>query len=173
MNILELRVKLGVFKEMNIIGGTALQFTIEEKFKTIVDQLEKAEKEESIEKVDSIPYLDLLADMTQAFLALPINDELCTYFNFLTEVLFNWNANCACDKKIEAFSLMLNRLIEVRSKMKVSTDMMKDVYERYIDLANWQPPIFDLAVEYFDKLLDDNEKKIIEQGTKTKCDESE
>jgi len=159
MNILELRVKLGVFKEMKILEGTEIQCEIEDKFKAIFDQLEKAEKGQTVEAIDSLPYLDLLANMTQAFLNLPINDELCTYFNFLTEVLFNWNANCVKDNKIASFSLMLNRLIEIRGRLKISTDMMKDVFERYTDLSNWHPPIFDLAVEYFDKLLEENEKQ--------------
>jgi hypothetical protein len=100
------------------------------------------------------------------FLTSSISDDLCSYFNFLTEVLFNWNANCVCDKKIEVFSLMLNRLIEVRNRLKNSTEIMKDSYGRYIELANWQPPIFDLAIDYFNKLLEENEKKISVQGTK-------
>lgn len=158
MNILELRVKLGVFKEMKILEGTDIQLEIEEKFKVICGQLEKITKGEEVEKVDSLPYLDFISKLSHYFLIAPITDDLCTYFNFLTEVLFNWNANCLCDKKIEVFSLMLNRLIEVRNRLKISIDIMKESYERYVELANWQPPIFDLAVEYFDKLLDENEK---------------
>jgi hypothetical protein len=160
MKILELRVKLGVFKEMKILEGTNLQLEIEEKFKVIFDQLEKVEKGEEIEKVDSIPYVDFIAKMTHAFLTLPITDDFCTYLNFLTEVLFNWNSNCLCDIKVEVFSLSLNRLIEVRNRLKISTEVMKDSYERYVELANWQPPVFDLAIDYFDKLLEENEKKV-------------
>jgi hypothetical protein len=166
MKILELRVKLGVFKEMKILEDTNLQSEIEEKFKVIFDQLEKIEKGESIEKIDSIQYVNLIASLSSHFLTSSISDDLCVYFNFLTEVLFNWNANCVCDKKIEVFSLMLNRLIEVRNRLKSSTEIIKDSYGRYIELANWQPPIFDLAIDYFDKLLEDNEKKISERVTK-------
>ena len=166
MNILELRVKLGVFKEMKILEGTDIQLEIEEKFKVICGQLEKSIKGEEVEKIDSLPYLDFISKLSYYFLIAPITDDLCTYFNFLTEVLFNWNANCLCDKKIEVFSLMLNRLIEVRNRLKISIDIMKDSYERYIELANWQPPVFDLAVEYFDKLLEDNEKKQKKSGEK-------
>jgi hypothetical protein len=158
MNILELRVKLGVFKEMKMLEGSPLQSEIEDKYKTIFNQLEKIEKGEEIEKIDSLPYVDLLANMTEAFLSLTLTDDMCQYFNFLTEVLYNWNNNYLKDNKISSFSLALNRLVELRNRLQNSTNMMKDVYERYVDLANWQPPIFDLAVEYFDKLLEENEK---------------
>jgi len=158
MNILELRVKLGVFKEMNILGEDNLQFEIEEKFKVIFNQLEKVMKGEKIDPVDSYPYIELISQMSDYFLNFPLTEDICTYFNFLTEVLYNWSANCLVDKKIQIFSMMLNRLIEIKVKLIYSTDIMKDSFERYVELASWQPPIFDLAVNYFDKMLEENEK---------------
>lgn len=158
MNILELRVKFGVFKEMNILEDAQLQSELNEKFTVVINQLEKVNKQEKIEPVDKALYHDLITKLSLYFLSYSTTDDLCSYFNFVTEVLFNWNANCLCDKNLEVSCVMLNRLIETRNRLIYSIGVMKDAYERYIDLANWQPPVFDLAINYFDKLLEENEK---------------
>jgi hypothetical protein len=164
MNILELRVKFGIFKESNTLKQENLQKELEEKMSFIFKHLEKLHKDEVVSDiiVDKEAYLNLISNMAEYFLSTGLQDEVCDYFNFITEVLFNWNKNTVKNKQIEIFSLMLNRLIECRNTFQKSTIVMKESYERYVELANWQPPVFDLAVEYFDKLLEENEKGKIE-----------
>jgi hypothetical protein len=161
MNILELRVKLGIFKEKKVIESVDLQRDIEEYMNIIFDYLEKLMKDEDVSDIVFVrdKYLGFIANLSGYFLNAPINDDVCDYFNFITETLFNWNRNSIKDFNIEIFSLLLNRMVETRNSLTDGISVMKDANERYIELANWQPPVFDLAVEYFDKLLEENEKQ--------------
>jgi hypothetical protein len=161
MNILELRVKLGIFKEKNIIDGIELQKDIENYMNIIFDYLEKLMKDEDVSQIVFIrdKYLGFIANLAGYFLNAPISDDACEYLNFITETIFNWNRNSIKDFNIEIFTLLLNRMIETRNQLVTGINVMKDANERYMELANWQPPVFDLAIEYFEKLLEENEKK--------------
>lgn len=160
MNNLELKVKYGVFKESKIIEDEKLQAELDEKIKFIFDYLDMLYKDKDVSSISVDPnsYIELVSNMSSYFLSSPIHNDLCEYFNFLTEVIFNWNRNSIKNPQLETFSLMLNRLIECRNRFVQATDIIKDSFERYIELSNWQPPVFDLAIEYFDKLLEENEK---------------
>ncbi len=160
MNNLELKVKYGVFKESKILEDEKLQVELDEKIKFIFDYLDMLYKDKDVSSitVDINSYIELVSNMSSYFLSSPVHDDLCQYFNFITEVIFNWSRNSIKSSQLETFSLMLNRLIECRNRFKESTDIIKDSFERYIELANWQPPVFDLSIEYFEKLLEQNEK---------------
>lgn len=168
MNILELRVKFGIFKESITLEDSDLQKELNERMSDIFSYLEKLYRDQDVSNflIDKESYINLISRLSSYFMNFPIHNDISEFFGFITEVIYNWNNNSLKDKNIETFTLMFNRLIECRNKLNQSIDIIKESYERYVELSNWQPPVFDLAIEYFDKLLEDNEQKIQEKVTK-------
>ena len=97
-----------------------------------------------------------LADL---LLNVSIDENFCKLINKYTELTYNWNQNCHKNKTIQVLCLLMSRLEETRTAMTSSIENMKIIGERQRDLAEWSPPIFDLAKEYLEQLLIKNETR--------------
>lgn len=158
MNFLEIRMKVEGYIKDKIILDDNIEKEIKDNMSIIMDQIECAMKGEPTTTLDPDPIILFISALHDFFLTSPLTNKICDFLLLVTEIIYNWNANSINDKRISVFILSLNRLVEIRQKMTLSITVMKDIYERYMDLVNWQPPVFDLAVNYFDKLLEENEK---------------
>jgi len=108
---------------------------------------------------DSVTVKKSIIFLADLLLNVSIDNLFCKLVNKYTELTYNWNQNCCQDKIVEVVCLLISRLEETRTSMLVSIESMKAINERQKDLAAWTPPIFELAKEYLDQLLIENETK--------------
>jgi hypothetical protein len=60
---------------------------------------------------------------------------------------------------IRQLCLYVSRTCEIRNDFISTINTLKDVDDRLRDLSSWSPPSYDIAKEYFEKLLEKNETK--------------
>jgi len=108
---------------------------------------------------DHVLIEEVIIYLADLLLNVSINELFCKLINKYTELTYNWNQNCCQNKMVKVVCLLMSRLEETRTSMLVSIESMKAINERQKDLAGWTPPIFELAKEYLDQLLIENETK--------------
>lgn len=102
-----------------------------------------------------------------------INEKTSKFIQTYLEVIFNWNKEVYKNNRLSTVILMTNKLIEVKNIMDESTTFMKDLIERNKDLGGWHPPVFEVAKEYFDHLLNKYESEEQGNNEETRCTTTE
>jgi len=113
--------------------------------------------EQNIKRV--APVMDCVLAVSSAVLEAPINKEFSDFIHAFSEFVFNWNSNTYKDELLRQIPLFMNRFIEARNVMLTTTTVIKDVDQRMRDLSSWNPPAYEIATDYFEKLLKENEKE--------------
>jgi len=103
--------------------------------------------------------LDSMMFIGNLVLEAPLYDDFCKFVSSYVELSFNWNANTFQDEILRQMSLYIGRTIESRNIMMKSIGIVKDVDERMRDLSSWTPPAYEVAADYFEKLIEKHEKE--------------
>jgi len=116
---------------------------------------------------------EIIFGLSKFILDSPINIKTSNFIMNFCEIIFNWNNIIYKNNKLPIIVLMLNRLIEMMISMKDSIKVMKDLAERNKDLGGWDPPVFEVAKEYFEQLLKKHESEEIVSNEETRCSATE
>ena len=103
--------------------------------------------------------LNALLMISQKVLEGPIDDKFLEFSTAFTELVYNWNANVQRDEVLRQLSLYVSRTFDIRNNVIETTRVLKDLDERMRDLSSWSPPSYEIAKEYFEALLEENEKE--------------
>jgi hypothetical protein len=103
--------------------------------------------------------LDCLLCISSKTLNAPISDKSSEFSSAFSELVFNWNENIQKDEVIKQICLFISRISEMRDIIISSIKVLKDVDNRMRDLSTWSPPAYEISKEYFEKLLENNERK--------------
>lgn len=126
-----------------------------EDFKTLVDGNKEIEQNKN--RVTSV--ISCVLCVSSYVLDAPINKDFSNFVVAFSELVFNWNSNSYKDELLRQIPLFMNRFIEVRNTMTTTTTIIKDVDQRMRDLNSWTPPAYEISIDYFEKLLKENEKE--------------
>ena len=88
-----------------------------------------------------------------------IDNDFLEFSTAFTELIYNWNANVQQDEVLRQLSLYVSRTFDIRKNVIETTRVLKDLDERMRDLSSWSPPSYEIATEYFEALLEENEKE--------------
>ena len=103
--------------------------------------------------------LNCLLCISSHVLASPLHDRFIAFSLAYSEMVYNWNANLQKDEVLRQLCTYISRFSEIRNDLIITTNVLKDVDDRLRDLSSWSPPSYEIAKEYFEKLLEENEKE--------------
>lgn len=113
--------------------------------------------EQNANKFDVV--LNGLLMISQKILEGPIDKEFLQFSTAFTQLIYNWNANVQHDEVLRQLCLYVIRTFDIRNNVIETTRVLKDLDERMRDLSSWSPPSYEIATEYFEALLEENEKE--------------
>lgn len=130
-------------------------------FKIISDDVHGMIDGENIEQNQNAfqEVLSTLLMVSASVLNAPIDKNFARFITAFSELVYNWNANIWKDEVLHQMSLYMSRMVEVRNAMMITTTIMKDIDERMRDLSSWSPPAYEVAKEYFELLLKENDEE--------------
>lgn len=123
-------------------------------FKKLIDEKEVKKDEDRFTKL-----LNCLLVVGANVLVSPMHDRFVIFATAYSEMVFNWNANTHQDEVLRQLCLYISRVCEVRGDLITATNVLKDVDDRLRELSSWTPPSYEIATEYFEKLLEENETR--------------
>lgn len=101
--------------------------------------------------------LNCLLSISAHILESPMHDRFVSFALAYSELVFNWNSNIQKDEVLRQLCLYISRTCEIRNDLIITTNVLKDVDGRLRDLSSWSPPSYEIAKEYFERLLEENE----------------
>lgn len=75
-------------------------------------------------------------------------------------IIYNYNNNVLKNKNIELLCALGNMIIKLYMESANTAQLLRDVYNHYMDLRNWMPPAFSISKAYLEKLLDANQESL-------------
>jgi hypothetical protein len=123
-------------------------------FKKLLQEEEVKHNEDRFVKV-----LNCLLTVSAYVLDAPMHNRFVTFAMAYSEMIFNWNANMQKDEVLRQLCLYVSRTCEVRNDIVTTVNVLKDVDDRLRELSSWTPPSYEIATEYFEKLLEENETR--------------
>ena len=102
--------------------------------------------------------LNCLLCISAHILESPMHDRFVSVALAYSELIFNWNSNVQKDEVLRQLCLYISRTCEIRNDLIITTNVLKDVDDRLRELSSWSPPSYEIAKEYFEKLLEENER---------------
>jgi len=103
--------------------------------------------------------LNTMLMVSSSVLNAPIDKSFSKFITSFSELIYNWNANIWKDEVFHQICLYMSRTVELRNTMLETVNIIKDVEDRMRDLSSWSPPAYEVAKEYFDQLLKENDEK--------------
>lgn len=113
--------------------------------------------EQNEKKIVSV--IDSMLTISKHVLNAPINEVFANFVTAYSELAYNWNNNLYQDELLRQLPIYMGRIIESRDAMVKMTKIIKEIDERMRDLSTWSPPAYEIATDYFEKLLKENEKE--------------
>ena len=130
-------------------------------YKIITDDIQGMidgkEIEQNVKRVAEV--MDIVLMISSKVLDAPLTDKFCLFVSSFSEMIFNWNNNIYQDELLRQIPLYMSRIVETRHAMIKTTKVMKDIDERIRILSSWHPPAYEIAIDYFEKLLKENGKE--------------
>lgn len=161
MKFEEIVENLNCFLENPVIFNEEQLKKIQTSVKVMLGDFDLMMKGENVEQTNEkiVGVVDATLMTSGVVLECPLSDAFSTFITSYSELVFNWNGNLYKDELLRQLPLYMGRIIETRNEINKSVLIVKDIDERMRDLAAWCPPAYEVATDYFEKLLEENEKE--------------
>lgn len=111
------------------------------------------------DKTDPKKFEDFLYTLANFVLYENLSGSASADIMEFTEIVYNWNrATRARSEIIITLTLLINRILEMRTLLIEQTDLLKKVEYNIRIFRDWLPPAFSVSKEYLEQLLTTNKE---------------